>query len=298
MSIASELRRRIVLVGHWLVPVLPRTAHIRALSLSAVAVLASGCIEIEQRVKVHDDATVSVKATIKIDPQFEALVMPQMKTDLPKKAPPGVKLDFSQRIDGKAAIVMEADGEAASAMLKEDGSTTITVSDGGFMKKRYEYREVVTRTLDMPVPIRSIVSLPGSIESVSGGTKTSSDTVEFDETHAKRGTVFSATSTAFAFSFGGGTASASRGAASGNASWLMPASVASIVLGAGLLFTGWIKARSAAQAGASLPTRAAPLAAAVASAPVDEVAPVFCSECGARNATGRKFCGQCGQAMG
>jgi hypothetical protein len=275
-----------------------RLARTRVLLLCAAALLASGCIEVEQRVKVHDDATLSVKATIKVDPQFEALVVPQMKKDLAKKVPPGVRLDFSQRIDGKAAVVMEADGAAAAAMLKEDGSTTITVSDGGFMKKRYEYREVVTRSLDMPVPIRTMVSLPGSIESVSGGTKTSSDTVEFDQTNAKRGDVFAATSTAFVFSFGGGSANASKVAIPGTASWLMPASVASILLGAALLLTGWAKARKAARLSASSASHAMPTPVVPEPMPVDEQAPVFCSECGARNATGRKFCGQCGQAMG
>lgn len=272
-------------------------AQARVLLVGALVFLASGCIEIEQRLKVHDDASVSVKATIKVDPQFEALVMPQMKAELPKKAPPGVKLDFSQRIDGKAAIVMEAEGEAASAMLKEDGSTTITVSDGGFMKKRYEYRAVVTRSLDMPVPIRTIVSLPGSIESVSGGTKTSSDTVEFDETNAKRGAVFAATSTAFAFSFGSGSAGRSSATVSGTASWLMPASVASILVGAALLLTGWIKSRSGAQSSTLSASHTMPTPAA-APTQVDELAPMFCSECGAGNAAGRKFCGHCGQAMG
>lgn len=298
MSIAHEVTHAFAGIGRWLTKTSPRPAQVRVLLLGAAAFLASGCIEIEQRIKVHDDATVSVKATIKVDPQFESLVMPQMKTDLPKKAPPGVKIDFSQRIDGKAAIVMEADGEAASAMLKEDGSTTITVSDGGFMKRRYVYREVVTRSLDMPVPIRSIVSLPGSIESVSGGTKTSSDTVEFDQTNAKRGDVFAATSTAFAFSLGSGGATAATAANPGTAAWLMPVSIGSLCFGAALLLTGWIRSRQPARASASPPTFAAPMVADGDPMPVEKVASVFCTECGAANAVARKFCGQCGHAMG
>lgn len=298
MSNVHIVKHRTTGIGRRVTKAPRLAAQARVLLVGALVFLASGCIEIEQRLKVHDDASVSVKATIKVDPQFESLVMPQMKNDLPKKAPPGVKLDFSQRIDGKAAIVMEADGEAARAMLKEDGSTTITVGDGGFMKKRYVYRAVVTRALDMPVPIRSIVSLPGSIESVSGGTKTSSDTVEFDETNAKRGAVFSATSTAFAFSFGDGSAGRSSATVPDTASWLMPASVASILVGAALLLTGWVKARRTAQSSVSLPNPVEPMAASVVPAAADETATVFCSECGARNSTGRKFCGQCGQAIG
>lgn len=298
MSNVHTVKRGIAGVSRWVTKASPLAVQGRVLLVGALAMLASGCIEIEQRVKVHDDASVSVKATIKVDPQFESLVMPQMKSDLSKKMPAGAKLDFSQRIDGKAAIVMEADGDAAREMLKEDGSTTITVSDGGFMKKRYGYRAVVTRSLDMPVPIRTIVSLPGSIESVSGGTKTSSDTVEFDETNAKRGVVFAATSTAFAFSFGSGSAVRSSATAPDTASWLMPASVASILVGAALLLTGWLKARRTAQSSVLLPYPVEPMAAAVVPAAADETATVFCSECGARNSTGRKFCGQCGQAIG
>ncbi len=269
-----------------------------AVLLGMVACL-SGCIEVEQRIRVHDDATVSVKATIKIDPQYEALVLPEMKRELSKKAPPGARLDFSQRIDGKAAVVIEADGAAAAAMLKEDGSTTITVSDGGFMKKRYEYREIVTRVPEIPVPTRSVVSLPGSIESVTGGKKTASDTVEFDQTHAKRGDMYAATSTAFAFSFGGGGTNAAAVASRGMAAWLIPTSIGSIFAGVALMLTGWLRSRQAARSGTSSgPIVAAPALAAHGHAPAEDGASVFCSECGAPNAAGRKFCGQCGHAMG
>lgn len=265
--------------------------------LLGTAAYLGGCIEVEQRVRVNDDATVSVKATIKIDPQYEALVLPKMKEELTKKAPPGVRLDFSQRIDGKAAVLIEAEGAAADAMLKEDGSTTITVSDGGFMKKRYEYREIVTRVPEMPVPARSVVSLPGSIESVTGGIKTADDTVEFDQTHAKRGDVYAVTSTAFAFSLGNGRATAASGANPGTAAWLVPVSIGSICAGVALLLAGWIRSRHAVSAGVSPPIYAARTAAAQVPAPVEEARSLFCTECGAANTVGRKFCGQCGHAM-
>ena len=264
--------------------------------LSMLAYLC-GCIEVEQRFRVHDDASVSIKGTMKIDPQYEALMFAEMKKDLPKKMPPGVRLDFSQRIDGKAAVLYEADGAAAAALLKEEGSTTITVSDGGFMKKRYEYREVVARVAEVPFPNRLVLSLPGSIESVTGGKKTASDTVEFDQTHAKRGDVFGATSTAFAFSLGGGDATTADVANPGTAAWLMPVSIGSIFAGLALLLTGWFRSRQATRSGGAATIVAAPTPALREPTPVEAVAQVFCTECGAPNAMSRKFCGKCGSAL-
>lgn len=267
-----------------------------AVLLSMVACLC-GCIEVEQRVRVHDDGSVSLKATMKIDPQYEAMVLPAMKEEF-KKLPPGARIDFSQRIDGKAAILIEAEGAAAADMLKQDGSTTITVSNGGFMKKRYEYRETVKLTPEIPFPRRAVISLPGSIESVTGGKKTAGDTVEFDQTHAKRGDVFAATSTAFAFSVGSGGTTAAIVASAGTAAWLMPASIGSICAGLALLLTGWFRSRRAARPSASPSIIAAPILASAGLMPADAVAALFCTECGAPNAAGRKFCGKCGHALG
>lgn len=267
-----------------------------AVLLSMVACLC-GCIEVEQRVRVHDDGSVSLKATMKIDPQYEAMVLPAMKEEF-KKLPPGARIDFSQRIDGKAAILIEAEGAAAADMLKQDGSTTITVSDGGFMKKRYEYRETVKLTPEIPFPRRAVISLPGSIESVTGGKKTAGDTVEFDQTHAKRGDVFAATSTAFAFSVGSGGTTAAIVASAGTAAWLMPASIGSICAGLALLLTGWFRSRRAARRSAARSIIAAQILASAGLMPADAVAALFCTECGAPNAAGRKFCGKCGHALG
>ena len=267
-----------------------------AVLLSTVACLC-GCIEVEQRVRVHDDGSVSLKATMKIDPQYEAMVLPAMKEEF-KKLPPGARIDFSQRIDGKAAILIEADGAAAADMLREDGSTTITVSDGGFMKKRYEYRETVKLTPEIPFPRRAVISLPGSIESVFGGKKTAGDTVEFDQTHAKRGDVFAATSTAFAFSVGSGGTTAAIVASAGTAAWLVPASIGSICAGLALLLTGWFRSRRAARRSAARSIIAAQMLASAGLMPADAVAALFCTECGAQNAAGRKFCGKCGHALG
>lgn len=265
--------------------------------LSMVACL-YGCIEAEEHIRVHEDGSFSVKATMKIDPQYEALVLPAMKEELKKKLPPGARVDFSQRIDGKAAILIEADGAAAAEMLKEDGSATITVSDGGFMKKRYEYRETVKLTPEIPFPHRAVISLPGSIESVTGGKKTAGDTVEFDQTHAKRGDVFAATSTAFAFSMGSGDTANAAMANPGTAAWLMPASVGSIFAGVVLLLIGWFQLRQATHSRALKQPFAVAAPAAPMSPPVEDAGLMFCSECGARNALGRKFCSQCGHDLG
>jgi zinc-ribbon domain len=271
----------------------------RIVLLSMVAVL-FGCIELEQQIRVHEDGSMSLKGTIRIDPQYEALVLPQMKQEMPKKAPPGVRLDFSQRIDGKAAVLYEADGEAAAAMLKEeDGSTsvTITVSDGGFMKKRYEYREVVRRVPEIPFPNRLTIILPGSIESVTAGKKTADDTVEFDQTHAKRGDVFAATSAAYAFSLGSDGAAAADVANPGMAAWLMPASIASLCAGVLLLLAGWFRSRQVGRAGGSTLLVKAPPPDARVTDKAEELASVFCTECGASNSEGRKFCSRCGHAL-
>lgn len=266
--------------------------------LSMVAGL-SGCIEVEERIRVHDDGSLSIRGTIKIDPQFEALVLPEMKKQMSKKVPPGVRLDFSQRIDGKAAVLYEADGAAAAAVQKEHDSTTITVSEGGFMKKRYEYREIVKSVPEIPFPHRAVITLPGSIESVRGGKKTASDTVEFDQTYAKRGDVHIATSTAFAFSLGGGGATAADIAnPAAKAAWLIPVSIGSICAGVALLLTGWFRSRQTTGFSGARPIVAAPTAVARGSVSVQEVASVFCTECGAPNAAGRKFCGKCGHALG
>lgn len=270
----------------------------RVVLLSMAASLC-GCIEVEQRLRVHDDGSVSLKGTMKIDPQYEAMVLPKLRAELTKKAPPGFRIDFSQRIDGKAAVVYEADGAAAAAMMKEEGSTTITVSDGGLMKKRYEYREVVQRVPEIPFPNRLMLSLPGSIESVTGGKKTADDTVEFDQTHAKRGDVFAATSTAYAFSLGRANNIASGAANPGQAAWLMPVSVGAICAGLALLLTGWLRSRQAARRPVAAPAAiATPRPVSRVPNPVEQVASGFCTECGAPNVVGRKFCGKCGHALG
>ncbi len=266
--------------------------------LGMVVAALCGCIELEERIRVHEDGSMSVKATMTIDPQFEAMVLPKMREELTKKLPHGTQVDFSQRINGKAAIIIEAAGAAATQMQLEDGSTTITVSDGGFMKKRYEYRETVVMTPEIPFPNRAVVSLPGSIESVIGGTKTTGDTVEFDRTNAKRGDVFVVTSTAYAFNLGSTKKTAAGTAIPGDAAWFLPVSIGLVFAGVAMLLIGWFRSRQVTRS-VDVPTIvAAPTLVSGVSTPIEEVALVFCTECGAPNAVGHKFCGKCGRALG
>ena len=273
--------------------------------LLSMTVWLCGCIEVDQHIRVLEDGSMSYRGTLKIDPQYEALVLPQLRAELPKKAPPGVRFDFTQRIDGKAAVLIEADGAAAASMLNADDSSlaTATVSAGGFMKKRYQYRKVVKRASEFPIPIRTLVSLPGSIETVTGGTKTADDTVEFNQTHAKRGDVFAVTSTAFAFNLrGGGGGAAAAVPDFGTARWLLPASIGAIGVGLVLLLIGWLRLRQPARSASSPPIVPVPMPSPSPSPsvppPVAAVASVFCTECGVPNAAGRKFCGKCGHALG
>lgn len=266
--------------------------------LAVLLALLCGCIEIEERLRVHNDGSSSVKATIMIDPQYEALVLPAIKEQLKKSLPPSARVDFSQRIDGKAAILIEADGAATAVMLKEDGSAAITVSDGGFMKKRYEYMETVKRTPDIPFPHRTVISLPGTIEHVTGGKKTAGDTVEFDQTYAKRGNVFAVTSTAFAFNMGSGDTAIAAMAHLGTAAWLMPASIGSIFAGLALLLIDWFRSRQTSHSPALPHSIAVATPTMFMPAPTEGAASVFCTECGARNSLGHKFCSKCGQELG
>ena len=112
----------------------------------------------------------------------------------------------------------------------------------------------------------------------------------------RRGTILHATSTVFAFNFGwaGKSGSSPAVAATGVPSWLMPVSIASICVGIALLLIGWFRSRQTSH------SRALPHAIATPSmpAPTEHAGSVFCSECGARNALGRKFCSQCGHDLG
>ena len=116
----------------------------------------------------------------------------------------------------------------------------------------------------------------------------------------RRGTILHATSTVFAFNFGwaGKSGSSPAVAATGVPSWLMPVSIASICVGIALLLIGWFRSRQTSH------SRALPHAVAVATpsmpmpAPTEDAGSVFCSECGVRNALGRKFCNQCGHDLG
>ncbi len=255
-----------------------------------------GCVEVDEHYTVHSDGAMSIKAIIAIDPQYEALVLPKLKEYLQKEMPQQARIDYSQRINGKAAIIIEFD-ESAAELAMERGGNMVLVSDAGFMRKRYEYRSTVTSTPDFPFPHRAVVSLPGSIEGVTGGKVTAKDTVEFDETYAKRGTVFVATSTAYAFNLGRFDHTAATVANPGTASWLVPASIGSILAGGVMLLTGWLRSRRMAGASDSPTFSTSPRPLDEDRPPAETIASVFCTECGSPNAIGRKFCSQCGNPL-
>jgi len=258
-------------------------------------VLLCGCVEVEERVQVHADGSSSYKGTVKVDPQYEAMVLPKLKQQITKDLPPGARVDFSQRIDGKAAVIIEAEGEAAARVQGDD--LKISVNPAGFMKQRYLFKGVVNSTPDYPVPHRKIVTFPGSIEKVVNGKKISSDTAEFDLSSARRGTVYGATSTAFAFSFGGGGRATSENPNSNPPSWLIPGSVGLALVGLAMLITGWFRKRQRSSINAAEVSPTVAIATLDANAQGLSPSTMFCTECGAQNVLGRNFCSQCGHPL-
>ena len=121
-----------------------------------------------------------------------------------------------------------------------------------------------------------------------------------DFTSLQRGTIFRATATAFAFNFGGAgkPGLAPAVAATDVPSWLVPASIVSICVGVALVLIGWFQLRQTTHSRALPQPFAVAAPAAPMSPPVEDAGLMFCSECGARNALGRKFCSQCGHDLG
>lgn len=272
--------------------------HVTCLLFMACLVCLSGCVDVQERVVVKTDGSLTIKAITKVDPEYESIVLPMLRAELKRKTPAGARVDYSQRVDGKAAVIIDAEGAAAAELLEQDGSTKISVSDGGFMKKQFAYQRSVTRTVDMPFPHRIVVSLPGSIQSVTAGERKSSDTVEFDLTNAKRGDVFHVTSTAFAFNLGGGGSSMNSGGSLSASALAKPISIGSIAVGIVLLIVGWARSREGLSAGVaeSIASKSGPIAG--HDNLVAQAATVFCTDCGAPNAADGKFCSQCGCVLG
>lgn len=267
-------------------------------ALVIVVVLLYGCVEVNEQIRIHDDGSLSFKATIKVDPQYEAMVLPKLQSELQKKTPKGVRLDFSQRIEGKAAVIIEADGEPATQIKMEDGSATLSITPDGFMKRRFTYTETVLKTPEYPFSDREVITFPGALDSVTNGKKVSSDTVEFDRTYAKRGDVFSATSVVYALNFGSSQTASAGVTVPGTPGWLIPTSIGSILAGVALWLTGWIRSRRSSRGSDSTPVDLTSMPMIAEHGQVDKVETVFCSECGASNTANRKFCSHCGQALG
>jgi ribosomal protein L40E len=262
--------------------------------------LLGACIEVEQSHTIDRSGDVHLRVVLKIDPQYEQLVFSDMEKKLRQDMPPSVRVDSSQRVDGKASFIIEADGKDATELSRADYPVTLVVSDAGFMQRRYQYRVVVAKTPETPVPHRLRVTLPGTIEQTNGK-KLGDDTAEFDLTRARRGASFVATSKALAFSLPGARSNltqANAGASSaveGRVPWLLWGSFASILAGLALVIASWVRARAN---GRSAVLRPPPLDMPTPAAMPNEVAAVvYCSECGTQNPAARKFCRQCGHSM-
>lgn len=278
----------------------PFGAIARRVAIASVALL-SACIEVDQSHTIDRSGDVHLRVVLKVDPQFEQIVFGEMEQKLRQDLPPGVRVDSSQRIDGKASFIIEADGKEATEISRADYPVTLVVSDAGFMQRRYQYRVVVAKTPEMPVPHRLRVTLPGTIEQTNGK-KLGNDTAEFDLTRARSGAAFVATSKAFALSLSGAGANpvnaTTTGASSeveGTVPWKARGLMAGILASLVVVIIGWIRVRGrsrSANVQRSLPDLPAPAAAAS-----ETGAMMYCSECGAQNPASRKFCRQCGRPM-
>lgn len=283
----------------------------RALVLFALALYLCGCIEVEERYRISRDGKADARVVIKVDPQYESLVLPELEKKIREEPPTGMKIDSSQRIDGKAAILLEGEGLDLATISASEFPMQLIVSSAGFLKKRYLFSVNVTKRLEIPVPHRLRVTLPGTIEQTNGK-KIDSDTVEFDLTNARRGARYQASSDAFGLSFlsGGSGAAATAPTAVGGSSnsnaatpaWLVPASLGAIILGAVLLTVHWFRRARAASVPVALATQDAVAAARTGGAiggsvDVPPQAQIFCSECGAQQSAARRFCSQCGTVL-
>lgn len=288
----------------------PVATLLRALLATVLASVLCGCIEIAEHRRFDTDGTLHFKAVMTIDPQFEALVMPELRKKFAAERTKGWKVDLTQRIDGKAAAILEAEGDVASAELGgSDQPFKLAISDAGFMRRKYDYRMRIAKNPETPMPHRIKVTLPGSIGQTNGN-KLNDDTVEFDVTSARRGASFFASSTGFALSFPGASSMGATGARAGSVNWApwTVGVVAAVFLG----LMGWLWRRRARPDVAALPARhdssdrrsaATPSPDAASNLPPPATIPttapahVFCTECGTKNAAPRKFCLQCGRPL-
>ena len=79
--------------------------------------------------------------------------------------------------------------------------------------------------------------------------------------------------------------------------WLVSASIALIGFGVALLLLAWRQSRRLKTVGAASVPAAVAEPDRPQSAPAEDPATMFCTECGARNSTGRRFCNQCGHSL-
>lgn len=270
---------------------------LRVVALLFTAICVCGCMEVEEQYRISRDGKTDARIVFKIDPQYESLILSDLDRKLRSDLPTGMKVDSTQRINGKAAVIVEGQGMALSTISADDQPMQLVESQAGFLRKRYAFTVNAAKPPDIPIPHRLRVTLPGSIEQTNGR-KIDSDTVEFDLSNARRGSRFQVTSTALGFSFGSSGDAVPNSTAGITAGWLLPVSLCAIALGALAIGAGRIVGRRPATA--SLPS-AVPVsdAATPAAQPQGGIAPlrIYCSECGKPQAVTRKFCAACGASL-
>ena len=268
----------------------------KVIAALVTALFMSGCMEVEEQYRLSSDGKVDARIVMKVEPQYESLVLPELKKKMRADLPPGMKLDASQRIDGKVAIVITGEGLELATISSDDQPMRFSAAPAGLLQQRYRFTLNAAKAPDIPIPHRVRVTLPGSIEQTNGR-KIESDTVEFDLTNARRGAQFQATSTGFALSFGSSSKAAPQGQTT--TAWLLPGSLVAIVLGSIVLVARWMMGKKTATSADA--SRAAPVPMASASPPsmagVPDAARVFCSECGTSQAATRRFCSDCGAPL-
>lgn len=277
---------------------------VRGLTLLAMVIFLGGCLEIDEHYHISRDGKADARIIFKIDPQYESLLLPELDKKLRASLPPEMKVDSSQRIDGKAAVVVEGQQLDLATLSSSDQPMRLTIAQAGFLKKQFLFTVTAGKTPELPIPHRLTVSLPGSIER-SNGRKVDSNSVEFDLTKARRGTSFQAASTAFAFGVGSNTSgiggpvtTADAGGANAARSWATPTLLGAVALCVVLAVgaVAW-KRRTVSIVGQDgIAESAAPST--TSSAPhVTRSCANFCDACGAPQASTLKFCSKCGATL-
>lgn len=75
----------------------PVVTAIRALLATVLAGLQCGCVDVAEHRRFDADGTLHFKAVVTIEPQYEALVLPELKKKFEGDRTKGWKIDLTQR---------------------------------------------------------------------------------------------------------------------------------------------------------------------------------------------------------